>query len=500
MRAKRLLTHVLIGLGTAASACATSPGEAEHAATATAPPPRPTVASEALPQPRVTDGVGNPVSIPEIAERVLPSVVNISSTRKRQLRPPSLPFSDPFFRHFFGPGGPDRPRERTEQGLGSGVIVAEGVVLTNNHVVADAHEIVVTTMGGREYPAETAGTDPKSDLAVLRLKGDTSDLVPITWGSSSDLRLGDTVLAVGNPFGVGQTVTMGIVSALGRADLGIVDYEDFIQTDAAINPGNSGGALVNMRGELVGINTAILSRTGGSMGIGFAIPSDMAQPIMNALLTEGRVVRGWLGVSIQSVEPELAAALGLDSAEGVLVADIVDGTPAARAGLQRGDVITKVEDHRVTSTGDLRNTIAAAGAGRDVTLTIVRNGKTMTVKVELGEIPNEEGEAAAPKPGQPSKDVEVSGIRLEPLTPALRKRLRVPAEFTTGAVISEVAPGSPAAEAQLMRGDVLLRINGKAVTGTADASRLWKTEKGNKLLLVLRDGRTLFVLVKPETD
>ena len=230
------------------------------------------------------------MSVPAVIEHVLPSVVNISSRRTRKLDMPSLPFGDPFFRFFFGPDADRMPQEREERGLGSGVVVAQGIVLTNNHVVEGADEITVTTADKHEYTAKTVGTDPKSDLAVLRVEGDRSALTPIAWGRSSALRLGDTVLAIGNPFGVGQTVTMGIVSAVGRADLGIVDYEDFIQTDAAINPGNSGGALVNLRGELVGINTAILSRTGGSMGIGFAIPSDMAQPIMKSLLDNGKVV------------------------------------------------------------------------------------------------------------------------------------------------------------------------------------------------------------------
>ncbi len=441
------------------------------------------------------------VSIPDVAARVLPSVVNISSTRKRKVEAPSLPFSDPFFRHFFGPGALPEPQEREERGMGSGVVVADGIVLTNNHVVADADEITVTTKDEVEYRAKTVGTDPKSDLAVLRLEGDTRGLVPISWGVSARLRLGESVLAVGNPFGVGQTVTQGIVSALGRADLGIVDYEDFIQTDAAINPGNSGGALVNMSGELVGINTAILSRSGGSMGIGFAIPSDMARPIMEALLKDGRVVRGWLGVSIQNVDQDLATALGLPKSSGVLVGDVNQGTPAAKAGLRRGDVITKVGDHAVTSTGDLRNTIAASGAGQKVQLTIIRDRKPMSLQVELGEMPSEAEPGAAPRSSEKAggkAKVEVVGVELEPLTPALRKRLRVPDEFNSGVVVSSVAPSSPAANAQLAPGDLILRINGTPVTSVQQASGLWGKGKANTLLLVLRNGQTRFVLVKTE--
>jgi serine protease Do len=281
------------------------------------------------------------------------------------------------------------PEPEPQRGLGSGVVVADNVIVTNNHVVEGADELRITTADKREITAEVAGTDPRSDLAVLRIKGKIEGLKPIEFGDSQALRPGDVVLAVGNPFGVGQTVTMGIVSAKGRADLGIVDYEDFIQTDAAINPGNSGGALVNMEGKLVGVNTAILSRTGAFAGVGFAIPSEMVKPIMQSLLENGKVVRGWLGVTIQDVDAELARAMSLPSASGVLISDLAPGGPAARAGVQRGDVVVRIDGKPVESTGRLRNLIAAAGARGKVSLDLVRKGKPQTLSVELGEMPND---------------------------------------------------------------------------------------------------------------
>ena len=284
------------------------------------------------------------------------------------------------FPFFFGPG-PEQ-QERREQGMGSGVIISsDGYVLTNNHVVSDAQEIKVTLYDRREFDAEVVGTDPKSDVAVIRIKAPPKDLRAISIGDSSRIRLGDVVLAIGNPFGVGQTVTMGIVSAKGRADVGIVDYEDFIQTDAAINPGNSGGALVNMEGQLIGINTAILSRSGGYQGIGFAIPTNMASPIMESLKKYGKVTRGWLGVSIQDVDQELSTAMKLPTSRGVLISDVQPGSPAQKAGLKRGDVVVKIEGRAVETTGNFRNAIALGGSGKKVKLELYRDGKLQTLDV-----------------------------------------------------------------------------------------------------------------------
>lgn len=326
--------------------------------------------------------------IPEVAERVVSSVVNISALR--QTRAPDRemhPFySDPLFRHFFGEPGA-QPRERLERSLGSGVIVdADGVILTNNHVVEGAEDVLVALNDGRELEADVVGGDPASDLAVLRIKGNVKDLTPLPIGSSSSLRLGQTVLAIGNPFGVGQTVTMGIVSATRRGGMGIVDYESFIQTDAAINPGNSGGALVDLRGELIGINTAILSETGGYQGIGFAIPSDMAKIIMEDLLDDGAVDRGFLGVHIQDVSRDVVESMQLRTARGALVAQVLEGSPAARAGIERGDVIVSVDGRPVSSAQEVKNIVGLKGSGVTVQMRLLRGNDERVATVELGDL------------------------------------------------------------------------------------------------------------------
>ncbi|HEY6724241.1 MAG TPA: trypsin-like peptidase domain-containing protein [Polyangiaceae bacterium] len=324
-----------------------------------------------------------PPSLASIAEAATQSVVSVSSTLARR-EPAAGPFDDPRFRYFGSP-------ERQARGLGSGVIVAkDGTVLTNSHVVDKASEIMVTLPDGREFKAEVRGSDPKSDLAVLKLQGDFGDLKPIEMGDSKRLRLGDVVLAIGNPFGLGQTVTMGIVSATSRAGMGIVDYEDFIQTDAAINPGNSGGAMVNMEGKLVGINTAILSRSGGYQGIGFAIPTAMAQPIMKSILEHGKVVRGWLGVGIQDIDADLQQALGLEERKGALVSALTAGGPAASAGLERGDVVVEFAGQPVASATAFRNRVAAAAPGSHQKLVVIRDGQRIQLEARLGTLPHRE--------------------------------------------------------------------------------------------------------------
>ncbi|HSC86564.1 MAG TPA: DegQ family serine endoprotease [Polyangiaceae bacterium] len=419
--------------------------------------------------------------VADVVDAVLPSVVSITSTRMAK---GGAPFG------FFG-----APAQRQkQQGLGSGVILsADGVIVTNNHVVEGADEVVVRTHDDHEYSAKVLGTDPKSDVAVLQLQGKLNDLRPIAVGDSSQLRLGETVLAVGNPFGVGQTVTMGIVSAKGRADMGIVDYEDFIQTDAAINPGNSGGALVNLRGELVGINTAILSRSGGSQGIGFAIPTSMASPIIQQLRTDGHVTRGWLGVALQELNQDLRDAMRLEGSDGVLIADVQKGGPADKAGLRSGDVVTHVGDKPVESSGQLRNSIASSGANKPVKLTVLRDGKSRSVDVTLGELP---GEEAAPASVESSSgaDHEVHGLSLKALTPELRSRLRVPAELE-GVVITRVQPGSKAAQAKLQPGDLVLEVNRQAVRNPAQVEKLFMSQ-GSQLFTVYRQGQRTFVVLK----
>jgi serine protease Do len=428
------------------------------------------------------------VSVADVAERVLPSVVTISTTVVRQHPPGMFPF--------FGGGG----GERQAQGMGSGVIVsADGYVLTNNHVVTEAKQIKVTVSDKREFDATVVGTDPKSDLAVIKIKSPPSGLRPVEFGDSSKLRLGDTVLAIGNPLGVGQTVTMGIVSAKGRADLGITAYEDFIQTDAAINPGNSGGALINTEGKLVGINTAILSRTGGYQGIGLAIPTSMAQPIMETLKQSGKVSRGFLGVGIQDVDQDLVSALKLPSQNGVLLTDVRGGGPGAKAGLSRGDVVVKVDGKPVTSTGQFRNLIASSGAKKRVGLEIVRDGKPQSVSVELGEVPEDPNAEAVTAPGsspQPTTGGALDGVTLEELSPALRRSLSVGPDIQHGVVITGLDPKSAAARAGLRPGDVVLELNKVPVESLARFKELYAKASGDVLLLVNSRGVSSFKVVR----
>ena len=437
-------------------------------------------------QPALTQANAAGVSIADVAERVLPSVVTISTTVSQK-----QPATFPFF------GG---PTERQAQGMGSGVIVsADGYVLTNNHVVAEAKQIKVTVSDKREFDATVVGTDPKSDLAVIKIKGSPGGLRPVEFGDSSKLRLGDVVLAIGNPLGVGQTVTMGIVSAKGRADLGITAYEDFIQTDAAINPGNSGGALINTEGKLVGINTAILSRTGGYQGIGLAIPTSMAQPIMETLKQSGKVSRGFLGVAIQDVDQDLAGAMKLASQNGVLLTEVRSGGPGAKGGLARGDVVVKVDGKGVTSTGQFRNLIASSGAKKRVTLDLMRDGKPVTVNVELGEVPDDGAEpisGVAPSSPQPTTGGALDGVTLEELTPEHRRTLGLSPEVQRGVVITDLSPKSSAARAGLRPGDVVLELNRAPVETLAKFKELYGKAASDVLLLVHRRGQTLFLVVR----
>jgi serine protease Do len=430
----------------------------------------------------------------EVAERSVESVVNIASNRKPKIDPRQHPlFGDPLFREFFGRELEQMPKERAERSLGSGVIVSEdGLVLTNNHVVANADEIRVTLHGGKEVTAKLLGTDPPSDLAVLKIDNPPRDLKPLTFGDSGALRLGEFVLAIGDPFGVGKTVTMGIVSAKGRANMGIVDYEDFIQTDAAINPGNSGGALINTRGELVGVNTAIISRTGGYQGIGFAIPSNMVRPIMDALAKNGKVVRGWLGVAIQEVTPEIAETMNLPSSKGVLVSDVSEDGPGAKAGLKAGDVILSVAGEEVNSTARLRNLVASIGPNKDVELQVLRDRDVKKMKVRLGEL-----KKAAAETLSPGGDREVEGpigLEVAPLDDRARRELRLEARH--GVVVVGVAPGSPAQEAGLQPRDVILEVNREKVESPKDLERGIERSGPRVLLRVLRDRTSVFVIIR----
>ena len=328
---------------------------------------------------------GGAVSYADAVDLAAPAVVNIYTTKLITERANPL-YNDPFFRHFFG----DQlaPRQRLESSLGSGVVVSEnGYILTNNHVVEGADEIQVALRDGRNAEATIVGTDPESDLAVLKVN--LEKLPVVTIGQSDDVRVGDVVLAIGNPFGVGQTVTMGIVSAMGRNTVGINTYENFIQTDAAINPGNSGGALINPFGHLVGVNTAIFSKSGGYQGIGFAIPGKFAIEVMQQLIQHGRVIRGWLGIEVQDITPELAESFRLKSTQGVIVAGILRNGPAAQAGLRPGDIIKKINDKEIESTRDVMNTIANIKPDDDINIDIMRQGKAMTLKGTVGQRPEQ---------------------------------------------------------------------------------------------------------------
>lgn len=451
----------------------------------------------ALPWPRFAlahagGGGDDSPTLADIAEKATKSVVSISSTRVVRTHG-ELPFeNNPLFRHFFGPHQ-EVPKERREHGLGSGVIVSkDGTILTNNHVVEKGSDIKVILPDQREFEADVVGADPKTDVAVLKLKGDFGKLEPLEMGDSRRLRLGDVVLAIGNPFGIGETVTMGIVSATSRAGMGIVDYEDFIQTDAAINPGNSGGAMVNMEGKLVGINTAILSRSGGYQGIGFAVPTTIIKPIMKGILEHGKVVRGWLGVGIQSIDEDLKRALGLKDTKGVLISSVEPDSPAAKAGMQRGDVVIEYAGQRVENMPKFRNRVAATPPGSEQKLVVLRNGVEKVLSVRLGTLP-----VAHEAKGEPTEAPSL-GLELAPLSSQLRAKLKVPADVKQGVVVTGVLPGSPAAQSGLRGGDVILEVDRKPVSSPQQARQRLTEVEGVFSVLVLRNGNTFFAtLEKP---
>jgi serine protease Do len=401
---------------------------------------------------------------------------------------------DPLFRQFFGHGfgnGPEVPKDQREHSLGSGVIVSqEGYVLTNNHVVEGATDIKVTLSDKRELKAEIVGTDPKTDVAVLKLQG--SNFPAITLGDSSKVQVGDYALAIGDPFGVGQTVTMGIVSAKGRGNLGIEDYEDFIQTDAPINPGNSGGALINDRGELVGINTAILSHgSGGNQGIGFAIPVNLARQVMSQVLDHGKVTRGYLGVVVQPISPAMARALGQSEPKGALVGDVSAKGPAQAGGVERGDIILQLNGESMNDANQLRNTVSMMPPGETVKLKISRNGSMRDLSVKLGELPTSKEEAMNQNEGASKEALE--GVSVENLDADTAKELGLPAS-TKGVVVTDIDASSPKADSGLRKGDVIQEVNHQRVHNVAEFEQaMHKAGKEDALLLVNRGGTTLFI-------
>ena len=443
-----------------------------------------------------------------VVKRVVPAVVNISTSKmvKEQTGfssgdgdgPQGL---DPFLRQFFGNGMNQRmaPRERNEKALGSGVIVSpEGYILTNNHVVDGATQVVVTLHDKREFKAKVIGTDPRTDIAVIKIEG--SGFPALTLGDSSKVEVGDIVLAVGNPFGVGQTVTAGIVSATGRSGLGIEQVEDFIQTDAPINPGNSGGAMVDDEGHLIGINTAILAgNSGGNQGIGFAVPINMARADMDQIVAHGKVEHGYIGILPQDVTPALAKAFNVPANSGALVGEVTPNSPAAHGGLKQGDVIVGINGESVADANQLRLKIGMMAPNSSVAFKVLRDGKTQTVNVTLAEYPSKVERASLDDrsgSGPDSTDKSLEGVSVENLTADTAKQLKLP-ESTAGVVVDEVSPSSRAADAGLQAGDVIQQVNHQSVANVKDFGRaVGKSGKDDSvLLLVDRGGTTLFLAV-----
>ena len=431
----------------------------------------------ALPLPALAQSARVPSSDGEIkltfapvVKRTAPAVVNIYTRRVVQQRVPGL-FNDPFFRRFFGDNFTQRfgmPRERIQNSLGSGVIVrSDGIVVTNNHVIQDSDEITVVLSDRREFDAEIVGTDERTDLAVLKINDAPADLPALPPGDAESLEVGDLVLAIGNPFGVGQTVTSGIVSAVARSTVGITDFRSFIQTDAAINPGNSGGALVTIDGSLVGINTAIYSQDGGSVGIGFAIPTSMVRVVLNSILKEGRAVRAWLGASGQSVSSEIAEALGLARPLGVVVNQVYENSPAEDAGIKVGDVLTKVNGREILDSENLRYRLATLVVGEQAIVHVMRDGEPVDVAVRL----------VSPPEVPPRNETQLSdqlppfgGSTVANLNPALAEELGV--ELEGGVIVLSLKRRSFARQAGLAPGDLLIAINGRNI----DTVRSLETE------------------------
>jgi serine protease Do len=422
----------------------------------------------------------------DIVKVVSPTVVNISTTKT--IKNDTIPFSQLFESPFDELFEPFRtPREHKEPSLGSGVIVsADGYIITNYHVVEKSEEIKVILFDKQEFEGKIIGSDPKTDIAVIKINA--KELPAIKWGNSDELQVGEFVLAFGNPFGLSHTVTMGIVSAMGRASVGIADYEDFIQTDAAINPGNSGGPLVNIKGELIGVNTAIFSKTGGYQGIGFAVPSNMVNSVMTQLINDGKVTRGWLGVAIQNVTPELAKEFGLKRSKGALVTDVFKKSPAEEAGLQRGDIILEVSKKEVSDVETLRNIVAQSKVGSAVKMQVLRDKKTISLEAIVEELSQDTVEAKGS--GKQEGEVEaeenmLAGLAVTDLTGDIAKQLGLLRD-EEGVVVVSVEPGSAAEEGGLRKGDLVQELNKKKVSNIKDF---------NKAAAHIRDGDTVLLFV-----
>jgi len=430
-----------------------------------------------------------------IVNAASPSVVNISTVKIE--RPGEPRRHDPlydFFSDFFTPPG-DIGREdgRSESDLGSGLIVSvDGYVLTSSHLVLGAHKIKVTLYDGRVFSARLVGADPKTDIAVLKI--DAGGLSTMPWGNSDMLQPGHFVIAIGNPFGLSHTVTLGIISAMGRANVGIAEFEDFIQTDAAINPGNSGGPLMNRMGQVVGINTAIFTKSGGYQGIGFAVPGNMARDIMDKLIVNGRVVRGWLGVMLQELTPELARKFGYEGSGGALVSDTLRESPARKAGIKSGDIIFVYDGRPVTGHSDLKRMVAMSAPQKMVTLKVLRDGKVSSISMAVGVMP-EPGPAITTARGAEDSDV-FAGISVIALSPDISSQLNLEAEVS-GVVVAGVEPGSIAAEEGIKRGDLIEEINRQPLRSVSDFRKLANSLAPGETVLVLvnRSGKRFYLTI-----
>jgi serine protease Do len=427
----------------------------------------------------------------EVADKVSPSVVTITASKVTKINNPLADLNLPF--EFFGFDAPQKEKEYRSSALGSGVIVQDGYVITNNHVVKDAEEIKIVLSDKREFDAELVGGDAKTDIALLRIKGDKLPAAQL--GESNNVRVGEWVLAIGSPFSakLGNTVTHGIVSGLGRSGMRLSTYESYIQTDASINPGNSGGALVNLDGEVIGINSAILSRSGGSNGIGFAIPIDLAKKVMNDLIKEGRVIRAWLGINIQELNQDLSESLGLDGIEGVLVSDVVEDSPASEAKLKAGDVIMKVNNDEVNSPSELQINISSRSPGETVKLTIIREQKTKYVNVKLEELPGEKTLA----------DIEGEESEIDLGFTVRSNNEEIAREFgldtQSGVVIVKVSVTSEIYQKGVREGDRIVTMEGKTIKDLDDFHKVYDAIEKNQTVLILietKNGVKRFITVK----
>ncbi len=423
----------------------------------------------------------NAYSFSDLAANAITHVVYISTVRLVKRSPL---YDDPAMRRFFGPDfNPQTPPAQIENSLGSGVFISEdGYVVTSNHVVEGAGQIKVTCNGSNEYDAEIVGADPSTDLAVIRLKGDFSALTPVTFGNSDSVRAGDVVLAIGSPFGLNRSVSMGVISAKDRANFGVVEYEDFLQTDASINPGNSGGALVNMCGELIGINAAILSGSGGSEGVGFSVPSNMVRDVVEEILKNGRVVRGDLGIGTQQIDQDMIDAFRLQSATGVIVTEVENGGPGGISGLKRGDVILRVGDTDIKSRSEFRNIVAFTAPGEKLRLSVLRDGDTLSFETVVREDPPKNG-----KKGTGGEwDLKPGGLSVAELSQDVRRQFQIPESVTGAVIVAQVEPGTAAELAGFTPGEVILEVNRAAVTSLADFTRMYDEAKGESILFLIQ--------------